>query len=105
LQVRLINERGTINGGPAGSSTGTARVDEVYVERTPGGQAPRIVGSATSGGVTVMNVGTCAPDAYFATSTKCAVKVCGIVWFTPDATNQAVTVNGAAMHTSGDPLF
>jgi hypothetical protein len=104
LQVRLINERGTINGGPAGSSTGTARVDEVYVERTPAGQAPRIVGNATSGGVTVMNAGTCAQDAYFSTSTTCGVKVCAIVWFTPDGTNKGVTVNGAAMHTPPDPL-
>jgi hypothetical protein len=98
LQVRLIHER------TSGNANGSATVAAVYVERTPPGLAPRIVGSATSGGVTVMNAGTCAPDAYFSTSTTCGVKVCAIVWFTPDATNQSVTVNGAAMTKNGDPL-
>jgi hypothetical protein len=98
LRVRLTHDR------LSGTDTGSATVDAVYVERTPPGLPPRIVGSATSGGVTVMNAGTCAPDAYFSTSATCGVKVCAIVWFTPDATNEGVTVNGAAMTKNGDPL-
>jgi hypothetical protein len=106
LQVRLIHDR------TSGTATGSATVDAVYIERTPPGLKPKIVGTtASGGGVTLLNAGTCAPDAYFSTSSSCGVKVCAIVWFTPDATTASRTVtlsdNGNALPNltlNGDSL-
>jgi hypothetical protein len=98
LQVRLIHER------TQGTANGSATVAAVYVERTPAGLTPRIVGtSAIGGGVTLLNNGLCAPDQYFSTSAGCGVKVCAVVWFNSDATSQVVKVNGTAMTQNGDP--
>src|SRR5262249_56501061 len=87
------------------TSTGTARVDEIYVQRTPatppGG--PKLVGDANGGGATLLTNNACAPDQYLSTSTGCGVQVCAIVQFDNGATNTGVTVNGANMNPSANP--
>ncbi|HEY2371497.1 MAG TPA: Tad domain-containing protein [Gaiellaceae bacterium] len=100
LQVRLTNER--VGGG--GTSTGTATVDEIYVQRSPAaGGGPKLVGDANGGGVTLLTNNGCAPDQYLSTSTGCGVQVCAIVQFDNGATNTGVTVNGANLNPSANP--
>lgn len=100
LQIRLTNERI----GSGGTATGTATVDEIYVQRSPAaGGGPMLVGDANGGGVTLLTNNGCAPDQYLSTSTGCGVQVCAIVQFNNGATNTGVSVNGTAMNPSGNP--
>ena len=94
LQVRLTNERV----GAGGTSTGTATIQEIYVQRSPApAGGPKLVGDANGGGVTLLTNNACAPDQYLSTSNGCGVQVCAIVQFDNGATNTGLTVNGQAM--------
>jgi putative Flp pilus-assembly TadE/G-like protein len=88
LRVRLIHADQS-----GGTPTGTATVGAVYIERTPAGPGPRIVGSASTGdGVTLATNGVCAPDQYFSTNSGCEVSARALVDFDADATGRTLTV-------------
>ncbi|HXH96010.1 MAG TPA: pilus assembly protein TadG-related protein [Gaiellaceae bacterium] len=85
-------------------SSGILLLNSYGTSAPAAGQPPKIIGNGNGGGVTLLT-NNCTHDQYFSNNTSdCSVTVCAIVAFTPGSTNPGLTVNGANMTTSANPL-